>query len=247
MKLATWNLEHFWPLADSPLLIRKNGQATRLRSTRLLDQMRGAIQSLDADILCLQEIGGLSALSFLCPSMQGLVEARLNPAAAPHARRHGVALAFSDRLSLHPLPEIDLRTVEGADDYARNALAVVVNDAFIVVGLHLKSGCRYKLRLDKRAPCKILNQQIDRLCQWMADQSLPLVLMGDFNRILAQPRDPILKRLLMAHSDMRLAPTTGGQIDHIFTPKSWRIQTAGIKNISHLSDHRPVHICAHIA
>ena len=179
MKLATWKFGAFLAWGREPLLIRKDGQATRIRDARFLERTRQAVQSLGADILCLQEIGGLASLAFLCPEAQLFCEARLDPSLPPRHRRHGVGFAFAQHLNIVPLPEIELRSAEGTDDYARNALAFEVEGRFIV-GVHLKSGCQDKLRLDKRAPCKILDQQVDMMCDWMAAQTFALSLDGGF-------------------------------------------------------------------
>lgn len=240
MRLATWNLEHFWHVPNEPLLIRKNGEATRLRSAQFLERTRRAVQSLQADVLCLQEVGGLAPLAYLCPEAQLFCEARLDDTAIPRARGHGVGFAFSPALDITPLPEIDLRAAQSGHAEARNALAFGVNDQFIVVGLHLKSGCRDKLRLDKRLPCQILGQQVDLLCAWMARQDLPLVLMGDFNRVLSQPRDSVYKKLLDAAPDLRIAPPSFRQIDHILAAKQFRLTPAGRGGLQGYSDHRPI-------
>jgi len=107
------------------------------------------------------------------------------------------------------------------------------------VGLHLKSGCRDKLRLDKRAPCKVLSAQVDLLCDWMAQQSLPLVLMGDFNRVLGQPRDTVWSKIKSA-ADLQLGPLRFRQIDHILTPTSWKVSDQNQTRLRGFSDHSPV-------
>lgn len=239
MRLATWNLEHFWPVADHPLLIRKNGDATRLRSQRFLERTRDAVRSLEADVLCLQEIDGLPSLAFLAPDHQHFAEARLDPTLPPHERRHGIGFAIGKDVPVKRLPDIPLSTGEGSDGYARDALVLEIREQALLVGLHLKSGCRDKLRLDKRAPCKILQAQVGLLCAWMAQQTLPLILMGDFNRVLSQPRDSVLKQLI-THQNLRLAPVTFRQVDHILAPASWTLTPAGPKGLKGFSDHRPL-------
>lgn len=243
MRLATWNLEHFWQVPNEPLLIRKNGDATRLRDVRLLERTKAAVQSLGADILCLQEIGGFPTLQFLAPNARHFVEARLNPDASPKDRRHGLGFAIAQHLKVEALPEIDLRQAEGGDDYARNALPLLIDERYIVVGVHLKSGCRDKLRLDKRAPCKILSAQVDLLCDWAAKQTLPLVMMGDFNRVLGQPRDTVWAKLRAA-ADLQLSPLRFRQIDHILTPSVWKVEDKSQSRLRGFSDHIPILITA---
>ena len=239
MKLATWNLEHFYPVPGEPLLIRKNGDATRLRDIRLIERTRDAVQGLNADLLCLQEIGGLPALEFLVPGAQHFAEHRLNPTAPARERRHGLGFAVSPTLKVERLPDLRLSEADGSDDYARDAVILKIEDQFLLVGLHLKSGCRDKLRLDKRAPCKILNAQVSLLCEWMSAQTLPLVLMGDFNRVLTQPRDTVWSQLKSV-ADLQILEAPYRQIDHILTPKNWAVELATPKGMQGYSDHRPL-------
>ena len=243
MIFATWNLEHFWPIPGEPLLIRKNGEATRLRDQRLIERTCDAVQSLGADILCVQEIGGLEGMYVLSPHTQNFVEVRLDDTLPAPERRHGLGFAVRNHLQVERLPDIPLSTAEGSDAYARDALALNIEGQFIALGLHLKAGCRDKLRLDKRAPCKVLQAQVQMLCDWMARQTLPLLLLGDFNRVLGQPRDPILAQFKAAAS-LDLAPLSHRQIDHILTPPHWVLSPCGPKGLTGYSDHRPVIMAA---
>jgi len=246
VRLATYNLEHFWPNPSEPLLIRKNGEGTRLRDQRLLDRTATAVQALEADLVCLQEISGLRALNFLSPHTQNFAEARLDESLPARKRRHGLGFIVDPGLSVRRLPDLPLSQADGSDAYARDALILNVEDRFLAVGLHLKSGCRDKLRLDKRAPCKILKAQVNLLTDWMTMQDLPLVLLGDFNRVLGQPRDPILAQLKAA-ADLQLAPLSHRQIDHILLPTDWQVQHCTSPTLRGLSDHRPVVVDAKLS
>lgn len=246
MRLATWNLEHFWSVPDAPLLIRKNGQETRLRDARLLDRTQQAVTGLAAHILCLQEIGGVGDLQFLCPGHQVFAERRLNPNLPPRERLHGIGMAVDPKLKVERLPDLKLSQAVGGDAYARDGLVLRVEGRFLLVGLHLKSGCRDKLRLDKRRPCKALNAQVEMLCAWMQDQREPMVLMGDFNRILNQPRDTIWQQLRAA-ANLNLSPATYNQIDHILLPPKWPATPISIKGMKGFSDHQPVVMDAKVA
>ncbi|MGB0718138.1 MAG: endonuclease/exonuclease/phosphatase family protein [Alphaproteobacteria bacterium] len=239
MILATWNLEHFWHKQNEPLLIRKNGERSRLRDERLIKRTKDAVTSLNADILCLQEIGGTSGLEYLCPNRQHYTEYRLNAELPANKRKHGVGFAIAPNLLVRQLPDLKLSEVSGADDYARDAVVLCVEDRFLVVGLHLKSGCRDKLRLDKRAPCKILDLQVTLLCEWMQIQSLPIILMGDFNRVLSQARDTVLAKLKLA-ADVDIAPVMRREIDHILAPKDWSLLPTRPLGLNGYSDHKPV-------
>lgn len=226
--------------------MRPNGEPSRIRTARLLERTREAVEKLDAHILCLQEIGGVPDLEFLAPGYDYYSESRLNPDAAPRSRKHGVGTAVRPGIGcVERLADIPLASALGADAYARDAVALNIetkSTCFTLVNLHLKAGCREKLRLDKRGACKILKAQIDLLCDWLRQQKSPCILVGDFNRVLAQPRDTVQKLLQGAsNTDLKIAPTSYGQIDHFLLPSSWKCQKIErpVRDFRNYSDHEP--------
>ncbi|WP_062567804.1 endonuclease/exonuclease/phosphatase family protein [Pseudoalteromonas arabiensis] len=61
LRVVTWNTEH---------LAAHNGTGCKARDTESYTQMRQYAQSLDADVIALQEVGSLAAVKRIFPASQ---------------------------------------------------------------------------------------------------------------------------------------------------------------------------------
>lgn len=120
------------------------------------------------------------------------------------------------RLVPTDLAEIGVDHRDGSDNVVRPtrwALALEVtrgNHKVALLNVHLKTGCFTQPLVRKPRPepstnsCETFSKQIPVLDAFMRKQSIPLVVLGDFNRYLDLSRDAVFERL--AGLDTRTDP-----------------------------------------
>lgn len=259
IKVATWNLDWLTArshdVADLPddVSVRAEGDFAMLR---------GYAQALDADIVGLQEVDGAGAAAKL-----------FDPAAYQFAfideavtQQVGIAVRRSITLTRNPdLTGLD--TTPEAKHRLRNGLDVTLGlpdgQRLRVLVVHLKTGCWADALESRKRACQTLAEQVPVMADWVGHrqaEGAPYLVMGDFNRRMDLPGDPVLGALeaaapLTLVTAGQASPCWGGEdfIDHLLLggvargwlqPGSLRVltyqQTADYKD--RLSDHCPVSV-----
>lgn len=221
LKLATWNIE--W-LHSEP------GQGKKPRTEADYEVLKRYAKALDADVIAVQEIDGHKAIErvFDRADYSYHFETRASD------QRVGLLVKKGLKVKRHP----DLKALQVGSPRLRMGVDLTVTQgarSTRVLAVHLKSGCwgspfKGPLRPGERADaCEALKAQTPVLKAWADErrqERVPFVLMGDFNRRLANDDD--LWRGIQAdpkRPDLK-APTTsersrcwGGKypeyIDHI--------------------------------
>lgn len=167
IKVATWNIENF---------------AIGSRTPQELAALRELVDLLDADVIALQEVDGPEvAQQIFDPDMYAFHFSSRN-----HPQRTGFAIRRG--LAFTPNPdfvELDIGNLRRGTD-----LTVMLGDQPVrFLSVHLKSFC-HEDGLDNVLPtddtdCGKLKRQIPILEGWIEDRAqegIPVVVLGDFNR-----------------------------------------------------------------
>ncbi len=204
LRLATWNLEHLAAAADAGCRPRSEAvhasaparTALERRSGRVAGRSRTRQQAAVARLFD----PGTYAIEIARQPDRNLGTCRRQQGQARTMQRTGFAIN-RERLaalgrSYRRLPDFAAIGM-GSQRWATRVLiepADGTGDGIQLLAVHLKSGCAYN-RLDgkvDRDQCKLLIRQRGILEEWIdarVSAGEGLVLLGDFNRQLDQPRD----------------------------------------------------------
>lgn len=261
LKIAAWNLEH---------LAERDGSGCRPRTQDDYSALRADVQRLDADVIAFAEVESAAAAARVFPASEYTIlmsdrpdsgrdsfcrrdadsGPKINRQDVGFAIRHGIAFQRHADVDGLGLGDPDLRwgvdvTLEGAQPLR-------------LLALHLKSGCASG---SEREACPVLFGQVPVLQGWIVArraEGVDFVLLGDWNRRLALPDDPVWRQL--NEPGARLVDAAGGQparcverypdfIDHIVLDEGAAARVVagsfeqfyyGVPEAEHPSDHCPI-------
>lgn len=230
LRIASWNLEH---LAES------NNSGCRPRADADYAALKAYAQSLDADVIAFQEVESISAAQRVFdpavydifmeartgtpnsrPPCNGRPEHHLNRQATGFAVKRGVAVTRHS----------DVTSLQDGDPNLRSGVDITLTPPggvpIRLLSVHLKSGCASGMTA---AACEVLNRQAGVVASWIrgrGSEPVRFAVLGDFNRRLALPGDPVWSTLDQppGPADMTLAagettpacdPRYTSFIDHI--------------------------------
>jgi endonuclease/exonuclease/phosphatase family metal-dependent hydrolase len=212
IKVATWNIENL---------------TEESRTVAELSMMADLVDILDADVIALQEVDGPEAarLIFDPAEYEFHFSSQNNPQRTGFAIRRGLAFTANPDFE-----ELDVGGVRRGTD-----LTVMLDGQPLrLLSVHLKSFC-HEDDLDDVSPgddthCGRLKQQIPILESWIeerAQEGVPLVVLGDFNRRFNIAGDDMWRELddgdpdLTKHTEGLTSACLNAQfpdyIDHIVT------------------------------
>lgn len=195
LHIASWNLEH---------LAETNASGCRPRGDADYAALRAHVAILDADIIAFQEVESVAAAQRVFdPAVYDIVmETRLGtPNSKPpcngspqyHLNRQATGFAVKKGLPVEHHP--DFVALQDGDPNLRSGVDITVTRPhgapIRLLSVHLKSGCA---RGTSGASCETLKRQAEALEHWIgarATETAPFAVLGDFNRRLALPDDPL--------------------------------------------------------
>jgi endonuclease/exonuclease/phosphatase family metal-dependent hydrolase len=230
LRIASWNLEHLAETSES---------GCRPRTDADYDALKAYTQVLDADVIAFQEVESVGAARRVFdPAIYDIfMEARTGTADSrppcygkpeQHLNRQATGFAVKRGLAVSRRP--DVTSLQDGDPNLRSGVDIIVTPAggapIRLLSVHLKSGCAGGTTA---AACEVLSRQARQLADWIrarAEEPLRFVVLGDFNRRLALPGDPVWATLDQppGPADMTLAagetppacdPRYTSFIDHI--------------------------------
>lgn len=204
LKIATWNLEWFMKPetlraltpACTPADAPRDGARRSVpcdvanelkRSHEDIAALRRYAETLDADIVALQEVDGPEAARLVFRDYQFCFSGRVAVQNNGFAIRRGLPFACG--------PEVADLSLN--DDVRRGVELRVFPDTpqeFRLLSVHLKSGCARDALDSSRPSCATLARQVPVLEHWIdaqANEHKPFAVLGDFNRDLRrEPAGP---------------------------------------------------------
>lgn len=192
--LAAWNMEH---------LAERNGSGCRPRTDADYAAMREYVDALAADVIAFQEVESKAAAERVFdPAVYAVLiegragsdrrsECRGRPGLRINAQRTGFAIRRSLPFERQP----DFTALQVGDPDLRSGVDVVVRPPggapIRLLSVHLKAGCSSG---DQNEACPILFRQVPVMEDWIdrrATEGMRFAVLGDFNRRLAMPGDPV--------------------------------------------------------
>lgn len=263
LKIASWNLEH---------LAQDGATGCRPRSDADYAVLKTYADRLDADVVAFEEVQSAQAAArvFDPAKYHIVIESRPGGAASSPCRglpgrylnRQAVGFAIRKGVSYQQLA--DVTDLQLGDSNLRSGVDIVVRPKGAapvrLLAIHLKSGCASG---SSGPACATLQRQVPVVEAWIdarAVEGLRFAVLGDFNRRLAKPGDPIWADWddgAPANADLMLAQ--GGQgprcdprykdfIDHVVLDRRAAADLVGFEELTYdgggerPSDHCPIAI-----
>ncbi|MGF7152012.1 endonuclease/exonuclease/phosphatase family metal-dependent hydrolase [Sphingomonas zeicaulis] len=261
LKVASWNLE---------FLAEKDGTGCQPRTAADYQAMRTIVDGLDADIIAFQEAESVKAAERVFdPERYTIVmEERAGDPSGTCGGRHPdqpfirQAVGFAIRKDIPFDRHSDVTSLMLGNPQLRSGVDITVRPKgsapLRLLGIHLKFGC---FSGTQGTACPILIEQIPQLETWIdaaAAGPTRFAVLGDWNRRLALPGDPVWKEIddaEPADADLRLAdegtppgcdPRYDSFIDHIVLDRRAGDAMVGFSEARyppgarHVSDHCPI-------
>lgn len=197
--VASWNAEH---LATQP------SSGCRPRTSQEIEAMKVYATSIDADVIGLQEVDSVQAVSQLFPADKWQVVLSNRASNEPFECRGNGNESTQQKVAFAVRKGLDIQAVNSLAEFGldstglRYGLEIVVDTPLgrtSIVNLHMKSGCFVDdySQSDTEA-CKtyarqavLLNQKVSSL----ASSNLPYIVMGDMNHRLSAPYNRMTREL----------------------------------------------------
>lgn len=261
IKVASWNLE---------FLAEKDGAGCEPRTDADYVAMRQIVDTLDADVIAFQEAENEAAAARVFDPSRYMIVMEKRPGAAsgscggkqPGQQFIRQAVGFAIRKGIAFDRNPDVTALQLGNPQLRSGVDVRVrapgHQPTRLLAVHLKYGC---FQGDRAQACGVLQQQVPVVEDWIdraAVGSDRFIVLGDWNRRLAEPADAVWTELddgNPANADLRLADEGvtprcelryRSFIDHIVFDRRAAGQASGFAEATyapgqkHLSDHCPV-------
>ena len=211
--------------ARCPATLRTNLRAVARTSPRC----GGTRETLDADIVALQEVDGPDAARLVFHDYRFCFSGRVAVQNNGFAIRRGLPFSCGPELLDLSMNDdvrrgVELRLFPGTPQELR------------LLSVHLKSGCAREPLESARAGCAVLARQVPVLERWIdaqANEHMPFAVLGDFNRDLR--REPAGDRALAGPRRWRPArgrPCQHGRGAELFKTACLRRPSAGSSTTS---------------
>jgi endonuclease/exonuclease/phosphatase family metal-dependent hydrolase len=182
LRVASWNMQFL----DLP------GRGPDRRGAADYQALARYAKALDAHVIAVQEVASVEALALVFPKDQYAYYL----AERGGVQRSGFVYKKRFKVVVHPdLSELSLSDLRAGADIG---LLVEPERELRMLSLHLKAFCVTGALTRDDKDCRKLNAQVPVLEAWIdarAREGVPFVVLGDFNRALAQPHDALFVEL----------------------------------------------------
>lgn len=200
VKVATWNVEHLAFPIDT---------GCRPRTPEEVEKLKTYAQSLDADIIGLQEVASAEAVSEIFPTDDWQIIMSPRQDSRSYNCRESGYQSTQQKVAFVVKKPIRVKNVQAIEDLGldspglRYGLEIqVVTDLGVVslLNVHLKSGCFVdNYRRGEKDACSVLAKQAPILDSWIEQKEqlgLPFLVLGDFNHRLTAPYNQLTQELM---------------------------------------------------
>jgi endonuclease/exonuclease/phosphatase family metal-dependent hydrolase len=182
IKLASWNLEFF----DVP------GRGRTPRAPEDYAALKRYADTLDADVVAVQEVASPEALSELFPSS----EYAYHLASTGGAQRSG--FVYRRNLAVSVEPDLEGLALGGDLRAGADIRLIVGGKKLRLLSVHLKAYCATDSLDAPSDDCAKLKAQVPALEAWIdarAAENVPFAVLGDFNRAIGARDDQLYAEL----------------------------------------------------
>jgi endonuclease/exonuclease/phosphatase family metal-dependent hydrolase len=202
LRVVTWNTEH---------LAAHNGKGCKARDTESYTQMRQYAQSLDADVIALQEVDSLAAVERIFPDSQWQIIMSSRTDSPSYTCRENKQASTQQKVAFVVRKPILIKQVNHLSELAkakvgaREAIHLQIEQAgkpLNLLNVHMKSGCFVEnYEVSNKSNCAIYAKQAEYLKSYLAQQNLARenwFILGDFNHHLTATDNHFRVELLAA-------------------------------------------------
>lgn len=196
---ATWNIEHLAAPID---------RGCRPRTADELAGLKQYAKSLNADVVGLQEVESIEAISQVFPKSEWQLYISERPNSQSYECRKTGFTSTQQKVAFAVRKGIEVKQIESLEAFSldspglRHALELTLDTQFgpmTVLNVHMKSGCFVDnyTRKDSKS-CKKLGRQVKVLDRWVEEQeaeTTPYVILGDFNHRLTAPYNHLRREI----------------------------------------------------
>lgn len=200
LRVVTWNTEH---------LAAHDGAGCKARDTESYSQMRQYAQSLDADIVALQEVGSFAAVERIFPASQWQIIMSSRTDSPSYTCRENKLASTQQKVAFVVKKPILIKRVNHLTEFAnakvgaREAIHLQIDHQgknLNLLNVHLKSGCFVEnYKNSTKSSCLVFKKQADYLQTYLYKQNLAKdywLVLGDFNHHLAKKGNRLRQELL---------------------------------------------------
>lgn len=200
LKVATWNVEHLAYPSDTGCNPRTEAQ---------IAQLREYADSLEADIIGLQEVASKKAAHQLFPESDWQIIMSPRKDSEPFECRESGFTSTQQKVAFAIRKNLSVNESRGISEFGldrpglRYGLEIEVTTpqaSITLLNLHMKSGCFVDnyTRRDSDA-CLTFAKQAPLLDEWIDEQEAtnqPYIIMGDFNHRLTAPYNHLTRQIM---------------------------------------------------
>lgn len=230
--VATWNVEHLAFPIDS---------GCKPRTAEEIAELKAYAQSINADVVALQEVASAEAVELLFPLEQWRIFMSTRPDSESYSCRGSGNTSTQQKLAFAVQKQLNVSNVIPLADLnlgrlgLRYGLEIQLESDFgplSLLNVHLKSGCFVdNLLTSDREACEVLARQAPILESWIDEKETlgkPYVVLGDFNHRLSAPYNQLTRDLTTSSDGIKRSivntganligchPRYPAPIDHVF-------------------------------
>lgn len=197
--VATWNVEHLAFPID---------KGCRPRTEEELAGLKQYAKSLNADVVALQEVASIKAISQLFPQDKWQLYLSDRPDSQSYDCRKTGFKSTQQKVGFAVRKGIEVEKLDSLEAFSldspglRHGLEITLDTDFgpmTVLNVHMKSGCFVDnyTRKDSKS-CKRLAKQVKVLDRWVEEQEAeqtPYIILGDFNHRLSAPYNHLRREI----------------------------------------------------
>ncbi len=246
-RLVTWNIEH---------LAENNEEGCVARTEQDYEKLRSFAATMDADIVALQEVESVKAVSRVFPENEWEIVLSDRPSSGSYECRGSGRPSTQQRVAFAIKKGIEFEKVDSFKELALNnpglRYGLVIRltaspEPIEVMNVHMKSGCFVNdYSTSDRDACETFEQQVPVLDKWIENnvtEGKAFVILGDFNHRITTPDNRFWQDLedmngkpISIKSSMENVrgchPRYPEPIDHIVAgPNSLKYYSQGSENV----------------
>lgn len=210
LTLTTWNLN--WLAEDKPR--GKPRSSIPLRKPSDFQAMAEIINAISPDVVAFQEVANRQSISKVIPLSKYQIEfSNRKDTNNDEIWPQFVGFAIRKELAYQRHPDLHQLDIWG-NQYLRYGIDISLypdgKNELRLLAVHLKSGCYSNRHRNKN--CTVLKKQFEVLKNWIAkrqEQQQSFIILGDFNRRLANKGDNFWKKLTAGLSPDPILATKG--------------------------------------
>ncbi|MCC2607037.1 HAD family acid phosphatase [Planctobacterium marinum] len=227
VRIATWNIEHLAYPQDT---------GCRPRTEQEIVALRHYAESLDADVIALQEVASATAMAQIFPDSDWRIIVSQRPDSESYECRGSGFTSTQQKVAFAVKKSVAVLATDNVEELAldmpglRYGLVIQVaspNGPLDILNVHMKSGCFVDDYLSSDSEsCQIYARQAPILDNWIAQreaQGTAYAVLGDFNHRMSAPYNRLSRLLFSENRSTRLAtrdvigchPRYPAPIDHI--------------------------------